>query len=224
MTFRWWFGFLFVTVLGTTASYLWIDRSLAQFIHAHPLATRARELAAPLTHIPDPLVLIALLLFFVFGFIAARNPGRPDLFRLGASLGVSILVGEQSKHVGKWIFGRPWPETWRMQNPSFIRDGDYRFHWFAGGGVYDSFPSGHMTATCAFLSVIWIYFPGLRVYCGVAGVAAASILVGTNYHFLGDVISGAFLGTTIGWLSCALLHPAVRVGYRGCSNRGGDSS
>jgi hypothetical protein len=41
-----------------------------------------------------------------------------------------------------------------MQNPSFIRDGDYRFHWFAGGGVYDSFPSGHMTATCAFLSVI----------------------------------------------------------------------
>ena len=212
-----------VVAFATIVSYTWVDFGLARYVHEHPLAAHAREITTPLASVPNPLVLAAVLFFFVFGLLCVGKPGRPGLWRFGAAAGVSVLVGEEVKRIAKWIFGRPWPETWRLDNPSFIRDGDYHFHWFSGGGAYDSFPSGHMTSVCAVASVVWIHYPRLRPACLVVSFAAAAILIGTNYHFFSDVLSGAFLGATVGWLVCEVIDPARRPGRPASAGGEGNS-
>ena len=75
---------------------------------------------------------------------------------------ISIIVTETIKNGLKLIFGRTWPETWIENNPSFIHDGVYGFNFLHGGTAYQSFPSGHMAAACAAVSVLWIWYPRLK--------------------------------------------------------------
>jgi len=126
----------------------------------------------------------------------------------------------------KLVFGRTWPETWVRDNPSFIRDGVYGFNPFHGGPGFAAFPSGHTTAICAVISVLWICYPRYRVLYGICMAAVALGLVGADFHFLGDVIAGAFLGVSIGWLTVVLwergqhhLRPAMTPDFPGKSDR-----
>jgi membrane-associated phospholipid phosphatase len=61
-----------------------------------------------------------------------------------------------------------------------------------------------MAATCAVISVIWFWYPRWRWLCALAAVAVGFGLVGANYHFLSDVIAGAFLGISVGWTASAI--------------------
>ena len=61
-----------------------------------------------------------------------------------------------------------------------------------------------MAVTCAVVSVLWIYFPRLRALSAFAGLAVAIGLIGANYHFLSDVIAGAFVGISTGWMMTSL--------------------
>ena len=122
-----------------------------------------------------------------------------------------VVMAEEVKDGLKWVFGRPWPETWRKNdNSSFIRNHDYAFHWFRGGSGFNSFPSGHMTATLAVLSVLWLCYPRFRPLYALVALAVMVGLVGSNFHFLGDTIAGAFLGVTVGWMTLALYDRAPR--------------
>ncbi len=56
----------------------------------------------------------------------------------------------------------------------------------------------------AVLSVLWICYPRFRVLYVLAALAVIAGLVGANFHFLGDTIAGAFLGSTIGWITVTL--------------------
>jgi membrane-associated phospholipid phosphatase len=91
-----------------------------------------------------------------------------------------------------------------QNNPSFIHDGAYGFNLFHGGLGYASFPSGHMAATCAVVSVLWIMVPKWRPFYALIVLAVAAGLVGANYHFLSDVIAGGFVGASTGWMTVAL--------------------
>ena len=117
---------------------------------------------------------------------------------------LSIIFTEAIKNALKFIFGRTWPETWVQNNPSFIRDGVYGFHFMHGGAAYQSFPSGHMAATCTVISVLWIRYPHFRRFYLIVGLFVGSALVGANYHFLSDVIAGAFLGASSGWMATVI--------------------
>ena len=61
-----------------------------------------------------------------------------------------------------------------------------------------------MTAVCAVMSVLWICYPRFRLIYAGAIAAAAVGLVGADFHFLGDVIAGGFLGVATGWLTVVL--------------------
>jgi membrane-associated phospholipid phosphatase len=117
---------------------------------------------------------------------------------------ISIVIAEVTKIQLKFVFWRTWPESWLGDNASFIRKGVYGFNPFHGGTEYSSFPSGHMAATCAAISVLWIYYPKLRGICLLVGLAVGMGLVGGNYHFLSDVIAGAFVAVTAGNIATAL--------------------
>jgi membrane-associated phospholipid phosphatase len=198
---NWSLGFL-ATTIAVVVSYLWLDRPIAQIAHDE---LQRFHLFETLTHIPEaltPLVVVAVLVLGLRGL--TRQPlsrFQTVLLLSGASLAVAVVVKDQLK----FAFGRPWPETWTHNNPSFIRDGAYGFHPFhTGGGAYASFPSGHAAMICTVMTVFWICYPRLRPLYGLCMAAVAVGLVGANFHFLSDVIAGGFLGISAGWLGVAL--------------------
>jgi membrane-associated phospholipid phosphatase len=153
---------------------------------------------------PYPLIPFAIIAFVVLGMRALI--GRSLLPYQAATLvcSLSVLITEAAKEQLKFLFGRTWPESWASNNPSFIRDGVYGFHFMHGGGGYNSFPSGHMATSCAVLAVVWLWYPRFRQLCMVAGLAVGAGLVGANYHFLSDVVAGAFLGASVGLMATGI--------------------
>jgi membrane-associated phospholipid phosphatase len=194
------------TVVMVTVSYFWLDQPVARFAHAQ---LQGIDLFGKLTLIPDALGLVVLV---VLAAVALRGLiGRPRAKLLtvilvsGASLAVAVIVKDQLK----LAFGRTWPETWIRNNPSFIRDGVYGFFPFHGGPGYASFPSGHTTTICTVMTVLWLCYPRWRPLYALAMAAVAIGLVGADFHFLGDVIAGGFLGITAGWLGVTLWEAGV---------------
>ncbi len=194
------FGLVSAAVL---CCYLWIDRPVALWMHAFQNEYHSRDFLDPLTHFPDPVISAAAAAYLLIGLAALAIRIR-GIGKVAVLCCVSVVMGETIKSGLKWFFGRPWPETWKNNNPSFIGDGAYDFHWLHGGGLYNSFPSGHMTVALALLSVLWIAYPRWRPLYTIAVLGAAVALVGSNYHFVGDVIAGSFLGATVGWITVAL--------------------
>lgn len=199
-----WFA---VTAAAVVVSYVWLDRPIAVFAHDQ---LAPFDIFAKLTHIPEfttPLVLIAFVALGLWGLSGHPLSRLQTVLILDAAcLAVAAAVKDQLK----FAFGRTWPETWVRNNPSFIHDGVFGFNPFHGGPGYAAFPSGHTTAICAVLSVFWICYPRFRLLYALCGAAVAIGLVGANFHFLGDVIAGAFLGITTGWLSVSMWELGAR--------------
>jgi len=173
--------------------YFWIDRPVAWFVHDH---LRWPVLRWP-TLVPPILAGLAPLLLVVAAVWRMLRPGGrvpTILLALPMSLIAAVAIKEQLK----WSFGRYWPETWIMNNPSLIHDNAYGFHPFQTGVAYDSFPSGHTTVVFSLVSIAWTVFPRLRWLWALAGLAIVVGLVGMNYHFVSDVIAGAVLGSLVG--------------------------
>lgn len=200
---RRWLASLLLTALAVTVSYLWLDRPLATLAHSlGPSHTHA--LFEPLTHIPDPLIPAAVIVFIVLGLAAFAGRALGGFPRVIGACSLSLTMAEATKNQLKFVFGRTWPETWVGNNPSFIHDGVYGFNWLHGGPGYASFPSGHMTATCALISVLWICYPRFKPLYTLVVLAVAVGLIGADFHFLGDVIAGSFVGVSIGWMAVVL--------------------
>ena len=188
---------LAATACAVVVSVAWIDRPLAYFVQAH-FSRPARGAFGFLSSVPNPLVPLAIVSLLILGVrMAARRP--LNLFYAAVFLAsVAILVGETIKDQLKFVFSRTWPTSWMGNHPSLIDDGAFGFHWFHGGTAYQSFPSGHMAAVCAGLSVFWTCYPRWRpLYVSVASAVGVLLIVG-NYHFLSDVIAGASLGIVVG--------------------------
>ena len=195
-----WIATLLGIVAGVVFSILWIDRPVALFAHDH-FRYLVEGPVAELSYFPNPLFLLAVALSAI---LALRTIFGWPLSWHQASVFVAslaVIVTEIMKSTFKFIFGRTWPETWVSNNPSFIRDGVYGFHFMHGGSAYQSFPSGHMAAACAVLSVICIRYPRSWPVCTGAAILVGTALVGANYHFFSDVIAGSFVGISIGWIA-----------------------
>ncbi|HEY2755298.1 MAG TPA: phosphatase PAP2 family protein [Pseudolabrys sp.] len=196
-----WFLSLAGTAVASAASIEWLDRPIALISREH---IAHRDTFASLTHIPDPLIPVAVVVFVAIGLwaFAAWPLARWQVAALLSS--ISVIVAETTKSELKYVFGRTWPDTWVANNPSFLRDGAYGFNFFHGGAGYASFPSGHTAVTCAIASVLWIYYPRLRALWALGVLAVAVGLLGANYHFLGDIIAGGFVGASTGWMTVTL--------------------
>jgi membrane-associated phospholipid phosphatase len=203
---NWGLGFL-GTAIAVTVSYLWLDRPIALLAHAE---LQRFHLFEKLTLIPDALVPLAVVVFMVLGLrgLTEHKLSRFQTVMLlsGVSLAVAIIIKDQLK----FAFGRPWPETWIRNNPSFIRDGLYGFQPFHGGAGYTSFPSGHTITICTVMTVLWICYPRFRPVYALCTAAVAVGLVGANFHFLSDVIAGGFLGLSVGWLGVGMWEIGAR--------------
>jgi membrane-associated phospholipid phosphatase len=193
-----WLAALALVAAFCAVSVAWFDRPIAFFMH--------RELGQPfflaqLPRISEWLVGGASIVFVLLGLRGLA--GRP-LSRLEAVIllcGLSIIVSAALKNELKFAFGRTWPETWTNNNPSLIRDGVYGFFFFHGGRGYDAFPSGHTAAVCSAMSVLWLCYRRWRLACAVTVLLVVIGLIGSDFHFLSDVVAGAFVGASTGWLA-----------------------
>ena len=109
----------------------------------------------------------------------------------------SLIVTDQFRVCLGDIFGRYWPETWFQDHPSLVGNGTYGFHPFERGDDLGSFPSGHAARILSFAVVWFMSMPRVRAAGAVVSLAMLLSLVLMNYHFVGDVIAGAFLGGII---------------------------
>lgn len=201
--FRLWLIGLVLCSAAVVVSIAYIDRPVADFVHANLHGTRAFFWFA---RVLDPLVaalVLGLLFLLVTGcwLLAGRRLGSWTQTPLLCCW--SLVWALSSVVVSKRIFGRG------SAYPDYVRDHIYGFHWFQGTHGHDAFPSGTTTIAAAILIVLWIRIPRLRaLWAVVLGLIAAGLVV-TNSHFVADVIGGAFLGASIGWMTVLLLQEAM---------------
>jgi membrane-associated phospholipid phosphatase len=197
---------LSVCVALVVICYFWIDRPVAFFVHRHELdqfrVFKWLTYPPPLVQTWSPLVLTALVIRWAWAPFA-----RWQKVLLVASL--SLIVADQFRSSLGDVCGRYWPETWFDNNPSLIGSGTYGFHPFVHGDDIGSFPSGHAARILGFAAVWWIAMPRTRALWIVIGLPMLVSLVAMDYHFVGDVIAGSFLGGIVGTYAAHLAELAV---------------
>lgn len=125
---------------------------------------------------------------------------RGHLSRLGSAVALaslaSICAYAINTSVLKTFFGVLGPGE-------MIYGAPHSFDFFHGT-IYGSFPSGHMALAGAAIGVfMWLYPRFIAPLAGLLLVGAAMLVLG-NWHFVSDVIAGAFVGVSAGAVAAKL--------------------
>ena len=173
----------FVTIVSIKYLDVEISIGIMHFIQSINFLKRFTE------HIPDLLfqfvVLATVLMWTVYFYKLHRK--KFDTETKFLQLAATVLpVAYLAKTLLKFVFGRTFPRDWLLHNQQLA------FQWFKHWS--SSFPSGHMVVFAAFGAAILIYYPKYRKPVLISLILLGAALVGTDYHFLSDVIAGAYLG------------------------------
>ena len=179
-------------------SYKYIDKPFAEFIYQHTDLTLHQQIrhfaltASQILHFLAPIFVILLIL----KKLISEHLSKLQLTFL--AIAINLIITDSIKDILKLVFGRYRPVTWMKNIPEWLQSPQYGFHPFHSGLAYQSFPSGHTAAIFAIMSVIWIVYPKWRWLCVISCATVMTLLLTLNYHFVSDVIAGAFLGAITG--------------------------
>ena len=140
-------------------------------------------------------ILSAELAVILFMVLVRLVRGHISVF--GETLAIACLASMCAyvinDHVLKVFFGVP--------NPTDVIHGARHSFNLWMGSENSSFPSGHMVLAGAFAGVFMrLYKASIWPLAALLLLAAGLLLVG-DWHFLSDIIAGAFLGTSAGTLA-----------------------
>ena len=178
-----------------------IDESLAVFVSNFLFSSSVwREYTS---EIPDSLFfavcVITTLAYAVYRIRSKKGIYNKDtLFFL--LITYAIPASYLAKSILKYIFSKTNTREW------LFRHGQYGFHWFHGGEGFSGFPSGHMAVFTVLAAALWRFYPRYRALYLLLSLILAFALIATNYHFLSDVIAGAYLGVIVEVLICNFLN------------------
>jgi membrane-associated phospholipid phosphatase len=187
----------------------YLDAPLAYFIRDHFYVNL--HWSRLTSNLPDLLLQLVLLVtcasLALYRIRASRGLLDP-VTRLAQMLAWAAPASYLVKSVLKFVFGRVNTRVW-LQQPDL-----YGFHWLERREGCEGFPSGHMLVLAALLAALWRFFPRCRPWCLLLGVLLGVALVVTDYHFLSDVIAGAYLGILVEalafwWLAREPLRPEI---------------
>ena len=188
-TWRGWLG----ASLGMVAMVLlcigYVDRPLARILGAH--SPFHHFLTAPSLNAPILIVLAAAALMLALGYRALGQP-FPRWMVAATIAGLALMLSVTlTELVLKPVFGRTLPSA-------YLHGGEYGFHWFHPGRQFGSFPSGHSDQVAAILAVFWAFYPRWRwLYAAVFLLLSLALMAG-QWHFLSDIIAGAYVGVAAG--------------------------
>ncbi len=194
-------------VAAVLLSILFLDRPVADWAHTlhRPVwcvwLTRIADLPGP----GSLGILAGSLVAWLFGW----KPGA--IGRLLIAVCLATLAAGAGKDLLKFGFGRPWPETWVNNNPSWIGSHTYGFAPFHGGQGWASFPSGHTTMITTPCAALWRSAGRWRPPLLLLPVLVALGLIGSDFHFLGDCLAGMLLGIAFGAAPAAIQADAAQM-------------
>ncbi len=197
---------LILGCFAVAASCIFIDRPVAIYIQNHRFYSEE--------FLRWPLLVAAWLKYSTFlgivGIAAWRllRPGG-DVQKLLLCIAFNLVATEGIKEALKWTFGRTAPCA--INDPSLNACGFCDFHPFHVGFVYQAFPSGHAAATFAVVSILWLSRPRWRPLCAAVGGLLCVALVALNYHYVGDVLAGAILGSVTGFWMARLFRLSTKA-------------
>jgi hypothetical protein len=205
---NWLLGFT-STAISVVVCIEFVDCPVAEFFDLH-----LRRLAAwgwinralgPL----DLVVAMALLFLLSCGIWAWSGRTLASWTRTPRLCAWAALGATVASIVFKRIFGRAWPD------PAYVQNHVYGFRLFHGGQAWESFPSGTAAISAAIVTVLWILMTRSRMIGALAVTLLCVAVIVTNDHWVGDVVSGVFLGTFIGWMTVHGTHrPPPKAGTR----------
>ncbi len=185
---------LFICITLVIICYFFIDKPIAFWAyHAQLRQINGLHEAQQLSEIF--FVLVPLIYIYIFlRFCYGKHNYHDHALMLCAH---AYVITTAMKSVFKFIFGRYWPMTFVNDNPSLIEDGAYGFNYFHLGSAYQSFPSGHTAVIFTGATVVWLLYPRLRWLSVIACALVVIGLIANYYHFVSDIIAGAFLGIIV---------------------------
>jgi len=188
-------GISFLLFVGVVLIvFFWVDRPVALLIAKNlPGVIASRREYAPDLLLPLTLVISATSWA---GYIWLTSKKSDSPFRhIFATIGLAALLALASKTVLQRLFGRLNPVDWLTAQHV------PRFHLPPARKNSYAFPSGHMTVFTAVLISLGRMIPSLGALWIGLWAALAIALVGCNFHFVSDIVAGAYLGIVIDWVS-----------------------
>ncbi len=186
---------LLLTVMMTATSYFYLDTGIASITYR--LISSSIFLMRATSNIPDLLlqIVIAITVACWTGYFFLRRRGlRNRHTRFLQACGTAVPIAFIGKDILQYLFGRSDTYAWIFDHAL------PRFYWFRADPGYGCFPSGHMTVFTALLMTCWHNYPRYRsILLGLLLLLAMALIV-TDYHFLSDVIAGAYLGAAIAYV------------------------
>ena len=186
--FRQWCILLVGTLIGVAICIRWLDVPVALTFLANVdrFGGLGKGLGSTVL-ISGEIVVIATL-----AIVRIATGTLPTFFKaVFVACCASLSAFVANDYVLKVFFGRLRPEDF------FLGPSSPTFHFFNGDHL-SSFPSGHMVMATAFAVVMIRLQPRTRpILLGLLCLGALALLVG-DWHFLGDIVAGAFVGGTAG--------------------------
>ena len=161
----------------------------------HRLWSVGRHLS-PLSTAFGAKVILTLEALVVVSLIVARLL-RGHISRFAEAVGLACLASICAYGINDQIL-KP---LFGVEDPVAIMQGAKHVFHLASGLATGSFPSGHMVLAGAFVGVFMrLYKASVGLLSGLLLLAAALLVIG-GWHFVSDVIMGAFLGLSAGILA-----------------------
>jgi membrane-associated phospholipid phosphatase len=132
----------------------------------------------------ESLVIISLVIGAI-GLLLKSSDWKEAGWKSLLAHGIAGVISNLTKH----LVGRP--------RPKFMHAGQLELSPVSGSG-WDSFPSGHSTASFAVATVLAVKFPKFRYVILLFPLAIAASRIVRGSHYLTDAAGGALLGYLIG--------------------------
>jgi hypothetical protein len=201
--------YILLAFLSSIVCVQFLDIPLAVWV-ANNLGIYAPHLKT--SNIPDTLFFFVVVFssFSWFAYFCLKHRKIIDKHTLFFKLTGTVLpISFALKILLKWIFGRVDTRVWLVY-PNHHFD----FHWFAGVGGFQGFPSGHMLVFTPLLMALWEFYPRYHLYYVLFCMILCIGLIATEYHFLGDVLAGYLIGAALYKLVLAKLDTQKLVSNR----------
>lgn len=180
---------LLLVALATALCVAWIDLPLAQFMLRGLDSGATREVVqAKYPDVLDAIVAGVTLLSWIGYIVLRRHHAGTRFVCMLQVLGTAVPFSYTAKDLLKALFGRVNTRYW-INHPYH-----FEFRWLHASEHFFGFPSGHLAIAAAIAFPIMHYYPRLRPLGWTVLLLLAITLLVSEYHFLGDLIAGAYIG------------------------------